>query len=275
MNRYRFYFKKDFGQNFLIDDAAVERIVDALELSGQDIVLEVGPGIGALTELLVQKAHFVIAIEIDPFAVKMLRDIFSDTENLLILQADVLKTDIKELLADYVESGRRICAVSNLPYYITSPTIMKLLESRLPFESIVVMMQKEVAARLGIGPGSKDYSSFTVVLEYYAEVKKLFDVSRSCFMPAPNVDSSVIRICPRTEPAVSVRSEEVLFRTIRAAFATRRKTILNCISAGFALGKEETREVLDRAGIEENLRAENISLERYAVLADLLVRELK
>lgn len=271
MNKYRFHFKKDLGQNFLIDDDAAEKIVDALALTGEETVLEIGPGIGALTELLVQKARRVIAVEIDPFAIKMLKDIFADTDNLEIVHADVLKTDLHALIAPYVNAGEKITAVSNLPYYITSPVIMKLLEDKLPLEAVVVMLQKEVAARLGIKPGSKDYSAFTVVLEYYAETNKLFDVSRNSFMPAPNVDSSVVCILPRKEAPVEVRSETHLFQTIHAAFATRRKTILNCISAGFQMDKESTRELLALAGIPENNRAETITLQQYAVLSDLIM----
>lgn len=270
MRKHHFFFKKDLGQNFLIDDAIAEKIVDALNLNGTETVLEIGPGIGALTEILVQNAKHVIAVEIDPFSVKMLTDIFDGQESLTLLHKDILKTDLKELLKEAVDSGSGIAAVSNLPYYITSAVIMKLLEDNLPFTSIVVMMQKEVAARIGASSNTKDYSVFTLALEYYAQAQTLFNVPRTVFMPAPNVDSVVVKITPRKTPAVKVKNEALFFKTVRAGFSMRRKTMLNCISAGFNLPKDQVRLLLEKSGIEENSRAENLSIEHFALLADII-----
>lgn len=270
MKRYDFFFKKKLGQNFLTDGTIAQKIVDALELKGDEIVFEIGPGVGALTELLADQAKQVIAMEIDPFAIKMLGDIFGSIDKVTLIHADVLKADIQQLFEDYIKQGQTIKVLSNLPYYITSPIIMKLLEEKLPFDSIIVMMQKEVAQRLGSQINNKTYSSFTVALDYYAEVDRLFEVPRSVFMPMPNVDSQVVKITPRKTPAVSVMDEKTFFKTVRAAFAMRRKTILNCISAGFNLQKETVKELLYKAQIEENARAENISIEKFADLADQL-----
>ncbi len=270
MKKYDFFFKKKLGQNFLTDGTIAQKIVDSLELKDDEIVFEIGPGIGALTELLAEQAKKVIAMEIDPFAIKMLGDIFGSSDNVTLIHQDVLKADIKQLFEESFKKGQTIKVLSNLPYYITSPIIMKLLEEKIPFDSIVVMMQKEVAQRLGSQTDTKTYSSFTVALDYYAEVEKLFEVPKSVFMPMPNVDSQVVKITPRETPAVSVIDEKTFFKTVRAAFATRRKTILNCISAGFNLQKETVKELLYKAGIEENARAENISIEKFADLADQL-----
>ncbi len=270
MRKYNFFFKKDLGQNFLIDDTIAEKIVDALQLKGNETVLEIGPGIGALTEILLKKVAQVIAVEIDPFAVKMLTDVFGGQANLTLLQKDILKTDLKELLKQEIDSGKEIAAISNLPYYITSAVIMKLLEEKIPFTSIVVMMQKEVAARIGTSSHTKDYSVFTLALEYYAEAKQLFDVSRNVFMPAPNVDSVVVKITPRKTPAVKVKNEALFFKTLRASFAMRRKTMLNCISSGFSLPKDQVKILLESSGIEENARAESLPIEQFALLADAL-----
>jgi 16S rRNA (adenine1518-N6/adenine1519-N6)-dimethyltransferase len=269
MKQYKFFFKKDLGQNFLIDEHIAERIVDALNLTGAETVLEIGPGIGALTELLLEEARRVVAIEIDTYSVRMLRDIFAEEEKLELVQADILKTDLNELLSSDLKNGTPISAISNLPYYITSPVIMKLLEEKLPFASIVTMMQKEVAQRLSAEISTKDYSVFTIALQYYAQAEILFDVPRTVFMPQPTVDSSVVRITPRTEPIISVLDEAMFFRTVKAAFAMRRKTILNCLSAGFTLPKDTVREILTQVGIEENTRAERISIEQFGRLSDL------
>ena len=270
MKKYDFFFKKKLGQNFLTDGAVAQKIVDSLELKDDEVVFEIGPGLGALTELLAEQARQVIAMEIDPFAIKMLSDIFGSNDNVTLIHEDVLKADLKQLFEENIKSGQTTKVLSNLPYYITSPIIMKLLEEKIPFDSIIVMMQKEVAQRLGSPINQKTYSSFTIALDYYAEVEQLFEVSKNVFMPMPNVDSQVVKITPRKSPAVSVIDEKTFFKTVRAAFATRRKTILNCISAGFNLQKETVKELLYKAGIEENARAENISIEKFAILSDLL-----
>ena len=270
MKKYDFFFKKKLGQNFLTDGTVAQKIVDSLELKDDEVVFEIGPGLGALTELLAEQAKQVIAMEIDPFAIKMLGDIFGSNDNVTLIHADILKADLQKLLEEHIKKGQTIKVLSNLPYYITSPIIMKLLEEKIPFDSIIVMLQKEVAQRLGSQINKKTYSSFTVALDYYAEVEQLFEVSKNVFMPMPNVDSQVVKITPRKSPAVSVMDEKTFFKTVRASFATRRKTILNCISAGFNLQKEAVKELLYEAGIEENARAENIPIDKFAILSDLL-----
>lgn len=270
MRRYNFFFKKDLGQNFLIDNTVAEKIVKALNLKGDETVLEIGPGIGALTEILIKKAKRVVAVEIDPFSVKMLTDIFGAQTNLTILQKDILKINLHELLKNEIESGVEITAISNLPYYITSAVIMKLLEDKLPFTSIVVMMQKEVAERIGASLNTKNYSVFTIALNYYAQAQTLFNVPRTVFMPAPNVDSVIVKITPKKAPAVQVKNEALFFKTIRAGFSMRRKTMLNCISAGFGIPKEQARQLFVKSCINENDRAETLSIERFALLADTI-----
>ena len=245
----------------MTDGTVAQKIVDSLELQDDEVVFEIGPGLGALTELLADKSNQVIAMEIDPYAIKMLGDIFGSNDKVTLIHADILKADLQQLLEAYIKKGQTIKVLSNLPYYITSPIIMKLLEEKIPFDSIIVMMQKEVAQRLGSPINQKTYSSFTIALDYYAEVEQLFEVSKNVFMPTPNVDSQVVKITPRKSPAVSVMDEKIFFKTVRAAFATRRKTILNCISTGFNLQKETVKELLYKVDIEENARAENITIE--------------
>lgn len=268
MNKYDFYFKKDLGQNFLIDGNIAEKIASAPDFTGDELAIEVGPGIGALTELLCDYAKKVIAVEIDPFALTMLRDLFAMTDNIEFVHSDILKVDLNELLKDYLHDPENICVVSNLPYYITSPVILKFLESGIKFKNITVMLQKEVAKRLAAKVGTKDYSSFTIAVHYYAEVEYLFDVSRNVFMPSPNVDSAVIRLTPRKTPVINIRDEETFFRTVRAGFAMRRKTLLNCLSTGFSLSKDDVRSIMADAGIAENARAESLTMQQLGTLSD-------
>lgn len=275
LKKYDFYFKKDLGQNFLIDGNIAQNIVDALYIDENTVVLEIGAGIGALTELAAVSAKSVVAAEIDGFAVKMLLDIFESDKNVNIIKADILKTELSELLGEAICDGSRLVALSNLPYYITSPVIMKLLESRVAFDTIVVMMQREVAQRLSATVGTKDYSAFSIAVNYYAEAEILFEVPRTVFMPSPNVDSAVVRLTPRRVPSIDILSEEYFFKTVRAGFATRRKTLLNCISAGFGIAKDEAREILEKAAIAPNLRAEALSPERLGALSDEVFRYFK
>ncbi|MBE6037744.1 MAG: 16S rRNA (adenine(1518)-N(6)/adenine(1519)-N(6))-dimethyltransferase RsmA [Anaerofustis stercorihominis] len=268
MNKYNFYFKKDLGQNFLIDGNVADKIASAPDFTGEEIAIEVGPGIGALTELLADYAKKVIAVEIDPFALTMLRDLFELTENVEFVHSDILKVDLDELLGEYVNTPEKVSVVSNLPYYITSPVILKFLESGIKFKNITVMLQKEVAKRLAAKVGTKDYSSFTIAVHYYAEVEYLFDVSRNVFMPAPNVDSAVIQLTPRKTPVIDIKDEETFFKTVRAGFAMRRKTLLNCLSSGLSLSKDDVRIIMENAGIKENTRAESLSMEELGKLSD-------
>jgi len=270
MNKYNFYFKKDLGQNFLIDGNIADKIASAPDFTGEEIAIEVGPGIGALTELLAEYAKKVIAVEIDPFALTMLKDLFELTDNVEFVHSDILKVDLNELLKDYLDHPENISVVSNLPYYITSPVILKFLESGIKFKNITVMLQKEVAKRLAAKVGTKDYSSFTIAVHYYAEVKYLFDVSRNVFMPAPNVDSAVIQLTPRKTPIINIKNEETFFKTVRAGFAMRRKTLLNCLSTGFSLSKDDVKMIMSNAGIPENTRAESLSMEELGFLSDCI-----
>ncbi len=230
-------------------------------------MLEIGPGFGALTQFMLPKAKSVTAVEIDPFACSVLADAFAGADNLRIVNTDILKTDLAELV------GRReggLIAVSNLPYYITSPIIMKLLSENVRFDRIVVMMQKETAARLSGKPGTKDYSSFTVALDYYAETEQLFTVPNTVFYPRPNVDSSVGMIRPRTAPKIAVKNETIFFKTVRAGFAMRRKTLLNCLSAAFPLPKEKLAELISAAGIDPLTRAERLTIGEFGRLSDAI-----
>ena len=270
MRKYDFYLKKDLGQNFLIDGYTAQKIADALECSKDSIVLEVGPGIGAITELLAPQCEKLLAVEIDPFAVKMLEDIFSSDKNVQIIHKDILKTDLRMLVGEYIQEGRPVRAISNLPYYITSPVLMYLLESKIAFSEIVVMLQKEVAQRLYSKPSSKAYSAFTIAVEYYAKIEYLFDVPNTVFMPSPKVDSAVLRLRPRKTPLVRVKDEKIFFKTVRAGFAMRRKTLLNCISAGFSLPKDQTREILSDAEIGDSVRAETLSIAQFGRLSDII-----
>lgn len=270
MNKYDFYFKKDLGQNFLIDGNIADKIASAPVFTGEELAIEVGPGIGALTELLCEYAKKVIAVEIDPFALTMLKDLFATTDNIEFVHSDILKVDLHELLKDYLDHPENISVVSNLPYYITSPVILKFLESGIKFRNITVMLQKEVAKRLAAKVGTKDYSSFTIAVHYYAEVEYLFDVSRNVFMPAPNVDSAVIQLTPRKTPIINIKDEETFFRTVRAGFAMRRKTLLNCLSTGFSLSKDDVRAIMANAGIQENARAESLTMEELGILSDCI-----
>ncbi len=268
MEKSDFFFKKKLGQNFLKDENIARAITDSLDISKDECVLEVGPGFGSLTQFLVRDAYRVKAVEIDPFAVKVLNEVFEDCENLDIILADVLKADLAEILKDAIDENRNIKAISNLPYYITSSVILKLLRFTPHFENIVVMIQKEVSERLNAPAGSKNYSSYTVLINYYADTEKLFDVSHNVFVPAPKVDSSVMRIVPLKEPRVKVASEEIFFRTVKAGFAMRRKTLLNNISAAFEMDKEKAGECITAAGLKPEIRAEKLTIEEFAALSD-------
>lgn len=270
MKKNDFFFKKNLGQNFLRDENVARKIVEELDLDGTETVLEIGPGFGALTQFLVKDAKDVIAVEIDPFAIGVLNEVFEEFDNLRIVKNDILKTDLSEILKEAASSDVTLKAISNLPYYITSSVILLLLESEYKFEKIIVMVQKEVSERLSAKPATKDYSAFTVLLNYYATARKVFDVSHTNFIPAPKVDSSVVEIIPLKEPPVNVDSEEVFIKTVKAAFSMRRKTLQNCISSYFNISKDEAKQKIEKAGFECSVRGETLSIEDFARLANVM-----
>jgi len=265
IKKYDFYFKKDLGQNYLTDDNIVKKIVDSLDIKPTDAVVEVGPGIGSLTEVIAKKAKKVYAVEIDPIATQMLKEMLFDVKNIEIINKDFLKIDLDELLNG--ETGD-IKFISNLPYYITSAVIMKVLESEVKVKDMVVMMQKEVALRINAKISTKDYSVFTLMTDYYAKKEVLFNVSKNVFYPKPKVDSSVVRFTPLDKKKIEVKDEKMLFKVIKAAFQNRRKIILNSLSNGLLIEKEKILICLNNLGIKSNLRAENITLEEFGKIAD-------
>jgi len=245
--RYGFSFKKSLGQNFLIDTNILRKIVDAAGISGDTGAIEIGPGIGALTEQLARRAKKVVAFEIDSRLLPILADTLSAYDNVRIIHQDVLKADLHAVIAEeFAEVSDRM-VVANLPYYVTTPIIMKLLTERLPIRGMVVMMQKEVADRLAAKPGTKDYGSLTIAVQYYTEAEVVMTVPRTVFMPQPNVDSAVIRLTKRSHPPVAVEDEEVFFQVVRASFAQRRKTLLNNLLNNLPDGKEKKNKLNGRS----------------------------
>ncbi len=269
--KYNMSAKKKFGQNFLIDSGVLESIVEAAGVTDKDCVLEIGPGIGTLTQYLAEVAGRVVAVEIDKTLMPVLDDTLSEYDNVTIINEDVLKVDIGQVAAEYNE-GRPMKVVANLPYYITTPIIMKLFESGAPIESITVMVQKEVADRMTEGPGSKDYGSLSLAVGYYAEAEPVCDVPPSSFIPQPAVGSAVVRLSRYEKPKVRVRDEKYMFEVIRTSFNQRRKTLSNSLSNNPALGvtREEIQAALEKMGMNEKVRGEILSLEQFAELSDIL-----
>ena len=265
------HFKKKFGQNFLIDSNVLENIVEAAGITKDDFVLEIGPGIGTMTQYLCESARQVLAVEIDKMLIPILEDTLSEYDNVEVINQDVLKVDIKSLVEEK-NNGRPIKVVANLPYYITTPIIMGLFESKVPIESITIMVQKEVADRMQTGPGSKDYGALSLAVQYYAEAKVMLNVSATCFMPRPNVDSAVIKLTRHQESPVEVKDESLMFRIIRASFNQRRKTLVNGLknSSELDFSKEEITEAIKSIGKEENIRGEKLTLEEFAKLSNAL-----
>lgn len=270
INRYDFAFKKNFGQNFLIDERVLNKIIAAADITPEDTVLEVGPGIGTLTQALARHAKKVIAVEIDKTLVPILREVLSDFDNIEIINNDILKVDVAQLASD--NGGRPLKLVANLPYYITTPIIMGILEQHLPVESITVMIQKEVALRMQAAPSTKDYGSLSLAVQYFCEPYLVANVPQNCFMPRPKVDSAVIRLTPHINPPVKTENEELMFKLIKTAFSQRRKTLLNCIfnSGEWGMSKEEITAFLTRNGFDERIRGEKLTLEDFARLSDSL-----
>ncbi len=272
INKYGFAFQKKFGQNFLIDSNILENIVSAAGITKDDFVLEIGPGIGTMTQYLCEAAKQVVAVEIDKMLIPILQDTLSEYDNVEVINEDVLKVDIKSL-AEEKNGGRPIKVVANLPYYITTPIIMGLFESKVPIDSITIMVQKEVADRMQTGPGSKDYGALSLAVQYYADAKVVLNVSANCFMPRPNVDSTVIKLTRHTQQIVSVADEGLMFRIIRASFNQRRKTLVNGLknSSELDFTKEQITNAIKAIGKDENIRGEKLTLEEFAMLSNALM----
>lgn len=271
LQKYQFNFQKKFGQNFLIDPSVLERIVDAAQITKEDCVLEIGPGIGTMTQYLAESAREVVAVEIDRALIPILNDTLSAYDNVTVINADILKVDIEQLVEER-NGGRPIKVVANLPYYITTPIIMNLLESRVPLKSITIMVQKEVAERMQVGPGTKDYGALSLAVQYYAKPEIMANVPPNCFIPRPNVGSAVIRLTRYEEPPVQVQDERKMFALIRASFNQRRKTLANGLSnaAGLGVTRERVAQVLKEMGLPVTVRGETFTLEQFAELSNLL-----
>lgn len=271
LQKYHFNFQKKYGQNFLIDTGVLEGIIDAAQIGKDDFVLEIGPGIGTMTQYLCEAAREVVAVEIDTNLIPILSDTLADYTNVEVLNADILKVDIGKLAREHNE-GKPIKVVANLPYYITTPIIMGLFESHVPIDSITIMVQKEVADRMQEGPGSKEYGALSLAVQYYARPEIVLTVPPSCFMPQPKVGSAVIRLTRHEKPPVSVKSEKLMFQVIRASFNQRRKTLANGLNnfGAFSIGKEAIQQCIEALGVPVNIRGEALSLEQFARLSDLI-----
>lgn len=274
LNKYQFTFQKKFGQNFLIDCHVLDKIIAAAEITKEDFVVEIGPGIGTMTQYLAYAAREVCAVEIDRSLIPILQDTLGAYDNVTVINEDILKVDLAALAREK-NQGRPIKVVANLPYYITTPIIMGLFEKHVPVSSITVMVQKEVAMRMQTGPGSKDYGALSLAVQYYAQPYLVANVPPNCFMPRPKVGSAVIRLTLHQDPPVQVKDEQLLFRLIRASFNQRRKTLLNGLRGDGQLDftKEEIEEAIARCGFAPAVRGESLSLEEFARLSDALTRE--
>jgi 16S rRNA (adenine1518-N6/adenine1519-N6)-dimethyltransferase len=273
LKKYGIRANKSLGQNFLINKEVVQSIVDSAEITNEDMVIEIGPGLGTLTKFLLEKAGKVTCIELDKRMIKILNDRFALYNNFELINDDVLKVDLKELIAKERQEGsiKNVKVVANLPYYITTPIIMKLLEDNLDIESITVMIQKEVAERLIATPGSRETGAITYSVYYYCEAQKVIEVPKESFIPEPEVTSEVIKLNIRKTPAVDVKNKQVLFNIIKSAFMQRRKTLLNALTnVKFFENKEQGIKIFEKLGIDVNARAENLTLEDFANLANLI-----
>ena len=273
LERHGFTFKKSFGQNFLTDTNILQKIVDTAEIDDQVNVIEIGPGIGALTEFLAERAAQVMAFEIDHRLVPILADTLRDFDNVTVVNEDILKVDLAQHIQNFKNPDLPIKVVANLPYYITTPILMHLIESGIPFSEFVVMMQKEVADRISAQPNTKAYGSLSIAVQYYMTAKVAFIVPRTVFVPAPNVDSAILKMVRRPEPAVAVEDESFFFKVSKASFTHRRKTLWNNLTGYFGKTeevKDKLTKALDQAGLSPSVRGEALSLEEFASLADAL-----
>lgn len=271
LQKYNFTFQKKFGQNFLIDANILENIIDAAQVTSEDCVLEIGPGIGTMTQYLCENAREVVAVEIDKKLIPILEDTLSAYDNVTVINEDILKVDINAIVKEK-NQGKPIKVVANLPYYITTPIIMGLFERHVPLDSITIMVQKEVADRMQVGPGTKDYGALSLAVQYYARPQVMLTVPSSCFMPRPNVDSAVIKLTTHQVPPVSVSDERLLFQIIRAAFNQRRKTLVNSLknAADLNVTKDEVLAALEKMQLSATVRGEALTLEQFAQLTNLI-----
>lgn len=272
LKKYNFRFQKKFGQNFLIDTHVLEKIIASAGITREDFVLEIGPGIGTMTQYLCENARHVMAVEIDQNLIPILKDTLSSYDNVTVVNEDILKLDIARVAEEY-NQGKSVKVVANLPYYITTPIIMGLFESHVPLESITVMVQKEVAERMQSGPGTKDYGALSLAVQYYSEAEIVANVPPNCFMPRPNVDSSVIRLTCHRKPPVRVKDEKLMFRLIRASFNQRRKTLQNGLSndGGLHISKEQAAQAIEKLGVSPTIRGEALTLEQFAALSNIII----
>lgn len=272
IRKHNFSIQKKYGQNFLIDEHVLNKIIAAAELSKDDYVIEIGPGIGTMTERMAPECKHVTAIEIDKELIPILSETLSGFDNVDIINEDVLKVDLNKLIAER-NDNKPVKVVANLPYYITTPIIMSLLENKIPIDTITVMVQKEVADRMMVGPGTKDYGALSLAVQYYAKPYIVANVPMNCFIPRPNVASAVIRLTCHKEPPVTVKDEKLMFNLIRASFNQRRKTLINGISnfSGLSFTKEQVAMALNSIGLNENIRGEALDLEKFAKLSDALL----
>ena len=273
LQRYGFNFQKKYGQNFLIDTHVLDKIIGAAQIGPDDFVLEIGPGIGTMTQYLAEAAREVVAVEIDTKLIPILQDTLKEYDNVTVLNEDILKVDIRKI-AEEKNGGKPIKVVANLPYYITTPIIMGLIESEVPLDSITVMVQKEVADRMQVGPGTKDYGALSLAVQYYAEPYIVANVPPNCFIPRPAVGSAVIRLTRYQEKPVKVNDASFMFKIIRASFNQRRKTLQNGLynSSELRIPKEKTVAALEEMGLTPTIRGEKLSLEEFAQLSDILGR---
>ncbi len=275
LQKYQFNFQKKYGQNFLIDTRILEQIIAAAGVSRDDFVLEIGPGIGTMTQYLCEAAREVVAVEIDNNLIPILQDTLGAYDNVEVINEDILKVDIRKL-AQERNGGRPIKVVANLPYYITTPIIMGLFESHVPIDSITIMVQKEVADRMQVGPGTKDYGALSLAVQYYAVPEIVVNVPPSCFMPQPKVGSAVIRLTRHEQTPVDVRDEKLLFQVIRASFNQRRKTLANGLNnfPAITLSKEEIQSAIEELGVPVTVRGEALTLEQFARLSNIIYTKL-
>lgn len=271
LQKYNFNFQKKFGQNFLIDTHVLDRIVEAAGITKEDFVLEIGPGIGTMTQYLCESAREVVAVEIDKNLIPILSETLDFYDNVTVINEDILKLDLKQLVKEK-NKDKPIKVVANLPYYITTPIIMRLFEERIPLESITVMVQKEVADRMQVGPGTKDYGALSLAVQYYARPEIVANVPPNCFMPRPKVGSAVIRLTCHEKPPVEVKNEKMMFQIIRASFNQRRKTLQNALnnSSEIPFSKEQIVQAIKRMGLPEAVRGETLTLGQFAALVNIL-----